>query len=302
MKSVKDILEGRELFPGEDSGAKQVNPQKAGREQKVEPQTKPQIEPQTESLEYREEPVEYREEPAEPIICAVCQDRGIILDGEVARPCGCMQMRKAQNQLRHARISKELTKCRFDRFRPDYYASEKGDKSHREVAQRALDAARGFVEEYKASRNALGLMFTGQVGSGKTFLAAAIANELTEADYQVLFIVVPDLLDELRASYKSDTNELDLLDAARTIPVLILDDLGAHNYSDWVRNRIYSIINYRLNESLPTIITTNLSLDEMEELLGVRTTSRIIQITRIFRLTVEKDIRHQIYHSREGKQ
>jgi DNA replication protein len=108
--------------------------------------------------------------------------------------------------------------------------------------------------------------------------------------------VVPDLLDELRATYKSEINEIDLLDSARTIPILILDDLGAHNYTDWTRNRIYSIINYRMNELLPTIITSNLSLDEMEDYIGVRTTSRIIQSSRIFRLSVEEDIRHQIYY------
>jgi DNA replication protein DnaC len=122
-----------------------------------------------------------------------------------------------------------------------------------------------------------------------------------EAELQVLFLVVPDLLDELRATYKSEVNEMDLLDTARTIPILILDDLGAHNYTDWTRNRLYSIINYRMNEQLPTVITSNLSLDEMEDYIGVRTTSRIIQSSRIFRLTVEKDIRHQIYHEREGK-
>ena len=122
-----------------------------------------------------------------------------------------------------------------------------------------------------------------------------------EAQLQVLFLVVPDLLDELRATYKSEINEMDLLDSARTIPFLILDDLGAHNYTDWTRNRIYSIINYRMNELLPTIITSNLSLDEMEDYIGLRTTSRIIQSSRIFRLTVEKDIRHQMYYERELK-
>ena len=263
MKNIKDILDDRSI----------LNPQK-------------DLTPLAQS---------------EPVRCAVCQDRGIILDGDTAYPCSCMQIIKAENQFRNARISRELMKCRLDSFRFDYYESETGDGSHREVAQRALSAARDFVEEYKQSAHSLGLMFSGPVGSGKTFLAASIANELMEAQFQVLFIVVPDLLDELRASYKSEVSELDLLDLARTIPVLVLDDLGAHNYSDWTRNRIYSIINYRLNEWLPTIITTNLSLDEMEDLLGARTTSRIIQSARIFRLTVEKDIRHQIYSERERK-
>jgi len=233
--------------------------------------------------------------------CAICQDRGIVLEGDVAYPCSCMQTRKLENQFRTARISRELMKCRLEKFRFDYYTLDTGDPSHREAASRALNASQSFVKECKINPHTLGILFTGPVGSGKTFLAASIANELMEAQLQVLFLVVPDLLDELRATYKSEVNEMDLLDSARTVPFLILDDLGAHNYTDWTRNRIYSIINYRMNELLPTIITSNLSLDEMEDYIGVRTTSRIIQSSRIFRLTVEKDIRHQMYQEREGR-
>ena len=212
--------------------------------------------------------------------CATCQDRGIILEGDVAYPCSCMKTRKLENQFRNARISRELMKCRLENFRFDYYTPEKEDPSHREAASRALDASKSFVDECKLKPHTLGILFTGPVGSGKTFLAASIANALMEAQLQVLFLVVPDLLDELRATYKSEVNEMDLLDSARTIPFLILDDLGAHNYTDWTRNRIYSIINYRMNELLPAIITSNLSLDEMEDYKGVRTTSRIIQSSR----------------------
>lgn len=233
--------------------------------------------------------------------CSLCQDRGIYLEGDIAYPCSCMRTKKVENQFRHARISRELMNCSFEKFRFDFYSAEPEDQAHLQGAIRALDAAKNFVTECQYNSHGLGILYTGPVGSGKTYLAAAIANELMKAEMEILFLVVPDLLDELRATYKTEVNEIDLLDSARTIPILILDDLGAHNYTDWTRNRIYSIINFRMNEHLPTVITSNLSLDEMEEYIGVRTTSRIIQSSRIFRLTVEKDIRHQMYYEREGR-
>lgn len=241
-----------------------------------------------------------------PVNCPVCHDRGIVLDGEVGRPCSCMKQKEIFNKFKHARISRAMMQQTFSTFRLDYYSRLLVDpdrnRSYFEFAQKALQGAKQFVQEYVRNGSAPGLMFTGPVGSGKTFLASAIANALTERDRQVLFLVVPDLLDDLRATYSrkdSDHTEQDLLDTARSVPVLILDDLGAHNYTEWTRNRIYSIINYRLNYGLPVVITTNLNMEELDEYLGERTTSRLSQMCRGFKLFVEQDIRMLKYQERE---
>ncbi|WP_368292483.1 ATP-binding protein [Dehalobacter sp. TBBPA1] len=237
-------------------------------------------------------------------VCPLCGDRGIVLNGDTAAPCSCMEKKRIENSFKYARLSRELMNCRFEKFSLEYYRNTNTQQDQEDYlnAQKALKAAREFVKNVRANPHEVGLLFTGSVGSGKTFLAASIANEILENNHKLLFLIVPDLLDELRATFsnKSENTEYDLLDIARTVPILILDDLGAHNYTEWSRNRIYSILNYRMNEQLPTVITTNLDFDEIDHYLGERTCSRLLQMCRIFRLSAPQDIRMQNYLKREG--
>jgi DNA replication protein DnaC len=235
-------------------------------------------------------------------VCPICDDRGIVLRGDVAIPCSCMEQKRIENNFKYARLSRDLINCRFENFNLEYYSlSSANADEHYNNAQKALKASQEFTDNVIDNPHEVGLLFTGPVGSGKSFLAASIANVLIEKQCRILFLIVPDLLDELRATYsnKKETTEFDLLDIARTVPILILDDLGAHNYTEWSRNRIYSILNYRMNEQLPTIITTNLDFDDIEQYLGERTCSRLLQMCRIFRLTTQQDIRMQKYIERE---
>lgn len=226
--------------------------------------------------------------------CQICQDRGlIIVAGEKARICNCVKQRYLERQYDYANITPEIQTYSFEKFRLDYYQGE-----HRERAASVLGGAQQFVYNYLKSPDTPGLLLTGDVGSGKTYLAGSITNFLLNQGVQVLFLVVPDFLDELRSTYHKgfedkDVNEVALLRGARQVEVLVLDDLGAHNYTPWTCNKLYSILNYRLNYHLPVIITTNLDLSEIEKFLGKRTTSRIVQMCNVYRLTVEVDIRYQ---------
>lgn len=233
--------------------------------------------------------------------CYQCSDTGFLLIGEgpqtIAQKCSCQNHRATEQKVKSARMSKLLRKCTFDRFDFRFYSKDLKDKFHtyHEMALHAREAAAGFVHSALQNETPHSLLFVGKTGRGKTYLAASIANALLERkpNTQLLFIIVPDLLNEIRSTYTNNTaNEYDIIDSARSCEYLILDDLGAHNYSDWVKDKLYSIIDYRLQEQLPTIITTNL-LDpaSMDAVLGERITSRIFQLCKVYRLMCERDIR-----------
>ncbi len=232
--------------------------------------------------------------------CALCQGRGLIFKDNYAIPCRCAKEKMLDNLYRQSCLPPAVRNFTFNSFDFKYYPKTKTDPDKRfsylESARLTYNAAMDFVKNFPEKNGTInGLLFTGQVGSGKTFLACCIANALLERGHPVLFAVVPDMLDRIRATYDAGKqmgySEQEVMDAARAIPLLILDDLGAHNYTDWTRNKLYSIINYRLNYCLPTVITTNISLENLEAHLGERTTSRIFQMCRPYRLLVDVDIR-----------
>jgi DNA replication protein DnaC len=111
------------------------------------------------------------------------------------------------------------------------------------------------------------LIITGGYGCGKTHLAAAIANVQIEKGGKVLFITVPDLLDHLRTSYSPSSSEEGFenrFEEVRTAPLLVLDDMGTESPTAWAQEKLYQILNHRYMAQLPTVITTNHSLDELE--------------------------------------
>lgn len=134
----------------------------------------------------------------------------------------------------------------------------------------------------------------GDYGVGKTGLAvgyARQANLYASDDYgnppRILFCTMPDLLAELRATYnhqpvtdEDKTSEEQLIQDYGTVPFLILDDIGAEQVKnqEWVADRLYRIIGKRHGDELPTLFTSNLSVEELGAKLGERIMWRIIEM------------------------
>ena len=126
------------------------------------------------------------------------------------------------------------------------------------------------------------ILIHGASGAGKTHVAAAIANACLGQGCPALFVVVPDLLDHLRAAYNPDS-EIGydaLFDQVRNAPVLILDDLGTQNATAWAQEKLFQVLNHRYNAQLPTVVTTNLELENIEERTRMRLTDS--ELSRVY--------------------
>jgi len=128
------------------------------------------------------------------------------------------------------------------------------------------------------------LLLEGNYGSGKTHLAAAVGNVRLSRGDIVLFITTPDLLDHLRNTYSpsADMDYDETFDRIRSVPLLILDDLGAENPSSWALEKLFQLLNFRYSRRLPTVITTNTNLD----MLDPRIRSRLLDEGMIHRAKI----------------
>ena len=125
-----------------------------------------------------------------------------------------------------------------------------------------------------------GLLLKGNCGTGKTHLAVSILRETAEAGIPGMFVVVPDLLAKMLASFDAkDGKAGELVETAKNVPLLVLDDLGAGSPKPWVVELVYVLINHRYEHMLPTVITTNCNGRELEEMFGWRVVSRLAEMT-----------------------
>ncbi|MGD8244471.1 MAG: ATP-binding protein [Anaerolineae bacterium] len=137
----------------------------------------------------------------------------------------------------------------------------------RDSLEEAYTKARAFAENPRDW-----LVFTGTYGCGKTHLAAAIANYRVSQGYPALFVIVPDLLDHLRATFNptSSVSFDKRFEEIRRAPLIVLDDLGTESATPWAREKLYQIFDYRYNARLPTVITTAGMVDEIDPRLATR--------------------------------
>ncbi len=207
-----------------------------------------------------------------------------------AFPCQCVLEETAEERLRRLQRYSNLGALTRFTFANLLDRGRSTDPSDQERFARALAAAKEFAEEPSGW-----LAFLGPSGCGKTHLAAAVANRCLERGYPALFVVVPDLLDRLRAAY-SPASQLpydELFEQVRNAPLVILDDLGAHSATPWAREKLFQLVNHRYNLQLPTVFTVGIPVAELDERLRTRLSD--ISLCRLFPLAEEAGRRGTVF-------
>ena len=183
-----------------------------------------------------------------------------------AQTCECQEGRfrkeGGQRLLRYSNLG-QLSRFTFDTLTSPRASDPVADA----LFQKALDSASQFADSPRGW-----LVFVGPHGSGKTRLAAAIANRLIERGHVALFMHIPDLMDHLRSSFgpTSEITYTELFQRVRATPFLVLDDAGATTYSPWALEKLQQIVNHRFNAELPTVFTTSTEMSKLDPYLRAR--------------------------------
>ncbi len=206
--------------------------------------------------------------------CDQCGDTGYV----GGKMCSCM--RTLLRETAYERLNKisPLSLSDFDSFSLDYYSDSLlngGKTSARAVMTKVLAFCRKYA--YDFSENSRSLLFQGGPGLGKTHLSLSVAKTAIDRGYGVIYVSAPAILSKIENERfsgrgREENSEQLVLDC----DLLIIDDLGTEFTTKFSVSAIYNIINSRMIMSKPTIISTNLTIAELQEKYNFRTVSRII--------------------------
>lgn len=183
---------------------------------------------------------------------------------------------RLEKLFKQSRLGDRFKRCKFENFQ-----ARKGTEKAYQICK---DYADNFYINKKDGR---GLLLSSIPGTGKTHLAAAITNQLVPKMTSVIFVSVPELLQQIRNTFRGAESEASIMYGLTECDLLILDDIGAEKTTDWTTEKLYTVIDSRYRNIKPIIFTTNCDSEELQERVGVRTFSRIMEMCSPIRIEAD---------------
>lgn len=224
---------------------------------------------------------------------------------KVAIMCKCeaeaLEARKEQerkeeemNNIRRAKISSMMD----DTFQTARFENYRKNQSNEKHFKSAMNYCQEFKTMYEKNQ---GLLFYGSVGTGKSYTAACIANYLLDHNKTVVMTSFVRLLQEIQGSMDREKREREeaFINKLNSVSLLIIDDLGAERSTDYALEKVYGIIDNRYRVKKPLILTTNLTLRQMQESKDIRY-ERIYD--RIFEMCYPMEFTGVSWRKREAAQ
>lgn len=215
------------------------------------------------------------EKPTQVYECSICKDLEWIIDNKTntAKPCKCREVKIYKRILEKSGISEEFQKKTLENFittnKPQQIINAKN------MSIRYVKEFDNLLKDSKHNS----IAFLGQVGSGKTHLSIAIANELMKKNIGVLYMQYREAIIHLKQSIMDEENYNREIDKYKKSTILLIDDLYKGKITDSDLNIMFEIINYRYLKGLPIIVSSELSVDSIigiDEAIG----SRIVEMCK----------------------
>ncbi len=202
--------------------------------------------------------------------CNNCEDKGF-KDG---RMCSCHKL--ILRSLAYEKLCSKfpVDKCTFTNFDLNYYPDKGDDITPRKRMTAVFDYCKNYANNF--SSHSPSLLMAGKTGLGKTHLSLAIAGQVINRGYGVIYASAQNILNKLENEKFGRSDNSDTERKLLECDLLILDDLGTEFSTQFTVSAIYNIINSRLLSDKPTIISTNLSFEQLEKVYSQRISSRIL--------------------------
>lgn len=206
--------------------------------------------------------------------CRLCEDTGIYKDKE----CKCMKKRRIEKMYTLYNIHENMKEQNFEKFDSSLFSKEpilNGVSQYDRILEISDTCREGIAGMEKTPFYAL---FMGGVGLGKTFLCSCLAKFAMEMGYSVVYATAYDIADVLvKVKFNRATGEdYETLDLINSCDLLIVDDLGTEGINSATNTEIFTVINNRLLNKKSLIISTNLSLKDINRIYGERVFSRFM--------------------------